>query len=412
MLLATLLILAPLADASPADDVVKFNLVLKGGMKEVGFYMPQRAALSAEKPATISKLPTGLAAPEYGSFATGSAPVAFVLDEPEGQPAHLYADTNRNGDLTDDPACEWVGKPQKSEDGATLTMYQGSAQVDIGEAGKPEVVTLGCYRFDKKDPSREKLKDTLLYYGDYAATGTLELGGKRCKAVLSDNFARGDFRGADGDSSGVMLLLDVNGNGKFDSKGESFDARHPFNVGGTTWELADIARDGTSLRVVKSSQTVEEVATPPDHSVGKTITAFEAVDTAGNAVHFPADYKGKVVLLDFWATWCGPCMHEMPNVVATYAKFHDKGFEIQGVSLDDKDTIVKMPEVMQKAGMTWRQVADGGGWKAKIPSSWGINSIPATFLVNGSTGEILGADLRGDDLAAAVEKALAGPAKP
>jgi hypothetical protein len=71
-----------------------------------------------------------------------------------------------------------------------------------------------------------------------------------------------------------------------------------------------------------------------------------------------------------------------------------------------------MPDVMQKSGMTWRQVADGKGWKAAIADQFAIQSIPATFLVDGTTGKILGADLRGEELAAAVESALAGRATP
>jgi peroxiredoxin len=154
-------------------------------------------------------------------------------------------------------------------------------------------------------------------------------------------------------------------------------------------------------------KTVAEIPTPPDHSVGKVITAFEGKATDGKTVKFPEDYKGKVVLLDFWATWCGPCMMEMPNVVAAYGKHHGSGFEVLGVSLDSKESVGKMPEVMEKAKMTWTQIADGQGWKAEIAQKYVINSIPATFLVDGTSGKVIGANLRGDALEAAVAKALA-----
>ena len=413
MLLAPLMLVA-LPLAAPQGDAVPFTLVPKGGMAKVGYYQPARAEFGAEKPASISKVPDGLLAPSYGTLPVGAG-VAFIVDEPESGTSRLFVDTNRNGDLSDDPACEWKGKPATNADGQTFTMFQGSAQVDIGEAGHPVLVSIGCYRFDKRDPSREMLKTTLLYYRDYVSEGTLDVGGRKCKALLDDGLASGDFRGSEAggeEGSGVQLMLDVNGNGKFDTRGESFDVRKPFNVGGTTWELADIARDGSSLRLVKSTQTVAEIATPPDLSVGQIMPAFEATDTAGKTLKFPGDYAGKVVLLDFWATWCGPCMHEMPNVVAAYGKLHEKGFEVQGISLDNEKTIGRMPDVMQKAGMTWRQVADGKGWKAEIADRFAIQSIPATFLVDGTTGKILGADLRGDDLAIAVEKALSARPSP
>ncbi len=237
--------------------------------------------------------------------------------------------------------------------------------------------------------------------------------------MLSDENASGDFRGKKPDttkedadtSTGVNLLIDVNGNGKFDSRGESFDTGKPFNIAGTTWEVTDMARDGSSFRIVKSTKTVEAVPTPPDHTAGKAIMAFETKDTEGKTVKFPDDYKGKVVLLDFWATWCGPCMAEMPNVVKAYGKHHDKGFEILGISLDNETSVTKMPEVMTKASMTWKQVADGKGWKAAIAQKYAINSIPATFLVDGTTGKIIGANLRGEALDNAVEKALAEAGK-
>jgi thiol-disulfide isomerase/thioredoxin len=107
------------------------------------------------------------------------------------------------------------------------------------------------------------------------------------------------------------------------------------------------------------------------------ILRFTAVD--GSLIDLEK-LRGKVVLIDFWATWCGPCMKEVPNVVASYEKYHDKGFEIVGVSLDqDKSAMLK---VAQQRGMTWPQYFDGQGWKNFVSSAFHIQAIPAMWLVN------------------------------
>jgi thiol-disulfide isomerase/thioredoxin len=402
--------------AAGGGEPVTFKPIASGGMAKIGYYAPQRAELTEARPETVKKVPEGLTAARYATLGTRSAnPKAVfhvLLDEPEGQPARLWVDANGDGDFTNDPATAWEGKPGGEVEGKALTMYNGGADIDLGTGTDPYKVHVAFYRFDKNDPRRAALKNTLFYYRDYATEGEVTLDGKTYKAVLTDEKTSGDFRGAaptpgDGKAgSGVMLLIDLNGNQKFDSKGERFDVRKPFKIHGQAYEIEGMNARGTSFSIVKSTKEAEEEATPPDLSVGKVIPSFTAKKMDGKNVAFPGDYKGKVVLLDFWATWCGPCMAEVPNVVAAYEKFHDKGFEILGVTLDNKDAEAKITQVTTDKKMTWAQVYDGGGWQARIAVQFGIDSIPATFLVDGTTGKILAANLRGNRLSQEVEKAL------
>jgi thiol-disulfide isomerase/thioredoxin len=136
---------------------------------------------------------------------------------------------------------------------------------------------------------------------------------------------------------------------------------------------------------------------------GAKFPDFTEKDPEGKPLSL-ADYKGKVVLIDFWATWCGPCRAEIPNVVATYKKYHGQGFEIIGVSLDDDRQ--KMLTYTKDNGMAWSQYFDGQGWGNKLAVKYGIEAIPATYLLNGN-GVIIGTDLRGNDLSQAVARALA-----
>jgi thiol-disulfide isomerase/thioredoxin len=136
--------------------------------------------------------------------------------------------------------------------------------------------------------------------------------------------------------------------------------------------------------------------------VGSQFPAFNVTSVDGKPLSI-ADVKGKVILIDFWATWCGPCRGELPNVIATYQKYHADGFEIIGVSLDeDKAKLTAYTESMK---MNWPQFFDGKGWSNELAAKYGIESIPATFLLDGQ-GKIIGKDLRGEELKAAVAKAL------
>jgi len=138
-------------------------------------------------------------------------------------------------------------------------------------------------------------------------------------------------------------------------------------------------------------------------ATGTKFPDFNVKDTAGKPLSI-ANYKGKVVLLDFWATWCGPCVHELPNVIKTYDTYHKQGFEIIGISLDKDQE--RLASFTAEKKMAWPQYFDGLAWQNKLAVKYGVNSIPATYLLDGQ-GTIIGKDLRGEDLDQAVAKAVA-----
>lgn len=164
---------------------------------------------------------------------------------------------------------------------------------------------------------------------------------------------------------------------------------------GTTFVTGLEKQDAQEAESKKIQAALAEGASFPD---------FNEKDVMGKPLSV-ANYKGKVVMIDFWATWCPPCRGEVPNVVATYQKYHDKGFDIIGVSLDsDKQ---KLLDFTQQHNMTWRQYFDGQGWDNKLAVKYGIRSIPMTYLLDGN-GKIIGKNLRGQELTDAVATALAG----
>jgi peroxiredoxin len=135
---------------------------------------------------------------------------------------------------------------------------------------------------------------------------------------------------------------------------------------------------------------------------GVTFPDFSEKDILGNPLSV-TKYEGKVVLVEFWATWCVPCVAELPNILKTYNQHHSNGFEVIGISLDRDEQ--KLKSFLKTKEIPWVQYCDGNSWQSKLVAKYGIESVPATFLLD-RQGKIIGQDLRGEALEEAVSKAL------
>lgn len=140
----------------------------------------------------------------------------------------------------------------------------------------------------------------------------------------------------------------------------------------------------------------ETIAEAKITAIGSVAAEFTQADTSGNPVSL-SSFRGKYVLLDFWASWCGPCRQENPNVVATYQKFSGKNFTVLGISLDRPGQKDKWLQAIYDDRLTWTHVSDLQFWNNAVAQQYRVQSIPQNFLI-GPDGKILAKNLRGPAL--------------
>lgn len=153
---------------------------------------------------------------------------------------------------------------------------------------------------------------------------------------------------------------------------------------------------------IYTTNITDRLAVLKNSQIGSPAPEFSMNDVDGNPIAL-SSFKGKYVLIDFWAAWCGPCRAENPNVVAAYKKFNKKGFDILGVSLDDNKD--KWLEAIKKDGLTWTQVSDLKSWSNAAAKLYGVNSIPHSVLLD-KEGVIIAKNLRGEELHKKLEEVL------
>jgi len=160
---------------------------------------------------------------------------------------------------------------------------------------------------------------------------------------------------------------------------------------------------------IKASNVGKEVAARIELlskvDVGKQAINFTQQSVDGKPVQL-TDFRGRYVLLEFWASWCGPCRAENPNLVKQYQLYKDKGFDVLGISLDSNKELWK--QAIEKDGLPWTHVSDLNGWKNAVAEMYGIRAVPASFLVDPS-GKIIAQGLRGESLNKKLEELFGKP---
>lgn len=342
--------------------------------------------LSREKPERIVKEPAYAGTPRYGTISVGNGPnptFDVVFDDAEAGEA-IYLDADQDGDLTDDPKVEWESVT-KHEQGTSQTVDLAVRATFVDPDGKESRGDYGLTLIKQKGADRISL------FRVGARAGTLQLGDKTYRVLLADNTADARYRNDDSPKprkQPVWLLIDIDGDGTYkpNAKGrEVLDTSGAFPIEGE-WYVASFPVDGSELVLNKTDAPPPKPEVPrnPLLKVGQAVPDFEYVLADGGKARL-SDSRGKVRVLDFWATWCGPCIAAMPKVEALHQKVKGQGVEVLGLAvMDEREAFDNW---IDKSGgkYSYRFGFDASGARHEaggVADKWGVYAIPTLFVID------------------------------
>jgi len=339
-------------------------------------YRPSRSGISGMPPVEFLREPKyNSRLPKYGKMIVGNVAdsiITIVIDEAEGKPPKVYIDFNHDKDLTNDGDGSWDRQIQG------VWLKEANVKATFNIDGHDTTLTLP-YTFYRFTDDERKLAG-VLYYRDFGRVGMATFSGKEYKISLTTLNNTGVFSNISDDA----IVVDLNQDGKLETNPTSkefFEINKPFNIGGESYRVKRVSVLGDWIEFEVSK---EKVGPKMLIAEGYPAPDFTQNNLDGKPISLK-NYKGKVVLLDFWATWCGPCVKDLPEIIKVYDKYKNKGFDIIGISLDGEATETGLEVVkrfVKENHIGWEITYDGGGWGNAVAQKYRVQSIPYQILLD------------------------------